>query len=126
MAYTQLLPVSNRNGTLDTGVQAWPPSATTVNLRIDATPFAGKSKPLNDPTLGIQVALYVSYDGGTLMLEQGGGLINGSPAGTWGKGLSNPVMSIIVQEGQPTPTHARATAVVINGPITFGVSMEIV
>lgn len=140
MAFVQILSVSNHNGNnLKTGATVVDPSLAGATLRIDcttgnpATPFTGfNPRPFNSTAMAISFLAEFSWDGGVTFPEQRGGTQNGSPTGIWahdihtGAPIMAPNVSIEIPD-QPVigrPTHYRGSIDVINGPITFGLSVQ--
>lgn len=127
MAFIQVLPAANRSGTLSTGTRNLPATVNGAALRVDALPFAGKSRPFSDPTMEIRLTISFSWDGGATFPESGGTSAFGNPTG-WGKsGTDNPMFARDVPFNSNLggrPNRYRADLEIINGPITFGLSID--
>jgi hypothetical protein len=137
MAFTQLLPVANRNGTLSSGSRPLAAQINGATLRVDCTslnpaaPFTGFNRPFNDPVnQALIVTIAFSWDGGATFPENAQMTLSGDADGQWPAGRTT-TMQPIFDRGVPSntalggrPNAYNASLQVVGGPITFGLSIE--
>lgn len=123
MAFTQLLAVGNRSGSSKTVTRSVPDGFVSIAVRLDL-PRTGVPNPFTDPVMQITIMVEVSYDGGSTWHHFVGGTVHGGA--TMRNGSPNLIFfKEIPPSPDPYPTHTRGDYTVTNGPVSMGLSMEL-
>ena len=124
MAFTQVLPIGNRSGSVTSAGRVIPAAIAGATIRLDRD--AGDRWQAGQ---GVYIFIDVSFDGGTTWQRRLGSRFDG-PLPEFAKNGTDPFV-VRVTLGVPQDaagtraTHFRAGWDVTGGPVRFGVSAEV-